>query len=222
MYIEFDLPEISEYAAGFPQYWLKILFVQSPSDRYQINALAGTYIRLVEAALVEYHSGAVRLREYWGTHTSLGMGAMHRSMSHFETCISNMYRATNCFRRLRRDPQRDPLSLELNVQRANFITDEVVNKFRTIRNEIHHLEEMVMDRRIAEGQPFALTANGSVVPHPTEPRQTIMTIDRLVIGTREVKFSELATSLREMSSFAVRISEFLPSSSSGTHNGDPA
>ncbi|SFA68857.1 hypothetical protein SAMN04515620_10127 [Collimonas sp. OK607] len=45
MYVEFDLPEIAEYAAGFPQYWARAIFIQSPSNRYQINALANTYIR---------------------------------------------------------------------------------------------------------------------------------------------------------------------------------
>ncbi|WP_173066616.1 hypothetical protein [Sulfurimicrobium lacus] len=217
MYIEFDLPEIPEHAAGFPQYWLKSIFIQSPSNRYQINALTSTYVRLVETALVEYHSGTVKLREFWGTHSSLNLGAMHRSMSHFETCISNMYRATNCFRRLRRDRQQDPLSQELNVEKASFATDLVAARFRTIRNEIHHLEEMVMDGRIADGQPFALKADGPEVPHPTEPNQTIKTIDRLVIGTREMRFAELATLLKEMASVAVRIAEFRPNSSSGTH-----
>lgn len=222
MYVEFDLPEIPEHASGFPQYWLKSLFIQSPSNRYQINALTSTYVRLVEAALVEYHSGAARLREFWNTHSSLNLGAMHRSMSHFETCISNMYRATNCFRRLRRDRQQDPLARALNVEKTSFATDSVAERFRTIRNEIHHLEEMVMDRRIADGQPFALMPDGPEIPHPTEPNQTVKTIDRLVIDTREIRFAELAALLMEMASVAVRIAEFLPSSSSGAHGNGAA
>jgi len=213
MYIEFILPEIPEHASGFPQYWIKSLFIQSPSDRYQVNALTSTYVRLVEAALIEYNSGTVMLRKFWGTHTSLNLGAMHRSVSHFETCISNMYRATNCFRRLRRDRGQAPLSLRLNAEKANFATDAVADRFRTIRNEIHHLEEMVMDGRIANGQPFALKPDGPETPHPTEPHQTIKTIDRLAIGTHEVRFSELASWLSEMASFAVMIAEFLPNSS---------
>lgn len=218
MYVEFNLPEIPEHSSGFPQYWLKTLFIQTASNRYQINALTSTYVRLVEAALIEYHSGAVKLKEFWGTHSSLNLGAMHRSVSHFETCISNLYRATNCFRRLRRDRKQDPLSLKLNAERANFADDSVADRFRTIRNEIHHLEEMVMEERIADGQPFALKPDGPEMPHPTEPNQTIKTIDRLVIGTREVLFSELAAWLTEMASFAEKIAEFLPSSSSSVHD----
>lgn len=209
MYVEFDLPQIPEQASGFTQYWLKALFIQSPSNRYQINALTSTYVRLVEAALIEYNFGAIQLRELWSTHSSFNLGAMHRSMSNFETCISNMYRATNCFRRLRRD--KNPLSQMLRAKRANFATDLITGKFRTIRNEIHHLEELVMKEQIADGQPFALKPDGPEIPHPTEPNQTIKTIDRLVIGTREVRFAELAEWLSEMANYAVHIANFLPS-----------
>jgi hypothetical protein len=102
----------------------------------------------------------------------------------------------------------------LNTEKASFAADSVADIFRTIRNEIHHLEEMVMEERIAEGQPFALKPDGPETTHPTELNQTIKTIDRLVIGSREVKFSELAKWLTEMSSFTVKIANFLPSSSS--------
>ncbi len=222
MYIEFELPEIHEYPSGFPQYWVKTLFIHSPSNRYQINALTSTYVRLVEAALFEYQAGSVKLKEYWATHSSLNLGAMHRSMSHFESCISNMYRAINCFLKLRRDRKQDPLSLLLNAEKAGFAADSVANRIRTIRNEIHHLEEMVVKERIADGQPFALKPDGAERPHFTEPNQTIKTIDKLVIGSREVRFNELAIWLTEMSHFAAKIADFSPSSLSNGLDQQPA
>lgn len=213
MYVEFDIPEITEYKAGFPEYWLKSLFIRSPSDRYQINALTSTYIRLVEAALIEYQSGSLRLSEYWSTHSSINLGAMHRSMSHFEACISNMHRAINCFRRLRRDRSQDPLSLHLSSDRAGFAAEMVAERLRKMRNEVHHLEEMVLDGRIANGKPFALGPNGPEVPHPTEANQIIKTIDRIVIGNNEIKFNEIAAWLNEMAAFAAKITDYLPNSS---------
>lgn len=222
MYIEFDLPEISKYQSGFPQYWLNIVFIQSPSRRYQINALTSTYIRLVEAALIEYRAGANSIREFWGAHANLNLGAMHRSVSHFETCISNVYRATNCYRRLRRDRSQDPLSIGLRAERADFASDAVADGFRLMRNEIHHMEEMVVDGRITDGQPFALKPDGPEVPHSTESNQTIKTIDRLVIGAREIKFSELVVLLEEMATIALKITELLPSGSSGSASSDVA
>jgi hypothetical protein len=223
MYVEFDLPDLSDHAEkGFPQYWLKTLFIQSPSNRYQINALSSTYVRLVEAAIIEYKLGSDKLKEFWGTHSSLNLSAMHRSISHFESCISNMYRATNCFRRLRRDRNQDPLALAINKNKARFASDTIANRFRTIRHEIHHLEEMVMSGRISDGQSFALKPDGPETPHPTESKQTIKTIDRLVIGKNEVKFSELAIWLKEMAEFVAIISDYLPNSSSNDNEHNTA
>jgi hypothetical protein len=209
MYVQVNIPEIPDDSAGFANYWLDLFFSKAPSDRYQINALTSTYVRLVEASLIEYRLGAEKLREFWNTHSSLNLGAMHRSMSHFESCISNMYRAINCFRRLRNDRERDPLAILLSTSKVEFAKDSVTEKFRLVRNEIHHLEEAVIHGRIASGQPFALKPDGPEVPHPTEMNQTIKSVDRLVIGEREVTFSKLAKSLTEMSDVVLCISEHL-------------
>jgi hypothetical protein len=77
-----------------------------------------------------------------------------------------------------------------------------------MRHEIHHLEEMVMDGRLQEGQSFALRPDGLESAHPTEVNQTIKTVDRLIIGTREISFVELATWLKEMARVAERIADF--------------
>lgn len=212
MQIEFNIPDLGDAAKGVPQYWAKSLFIQTASDRYQINALTSTYIRLVEAAIIEYQFGAVKLKEFWDTHSSMNLSAMHRSISHFEACISNIYRATNCFRRLRRDREHDPIAKVLGEHRPAFAKDAFYDKFRLIRNDIHHLEEMVLEGRIAEGQSFALKPDGVEVDHPTNSGQTIKTINKLVIGGREVLFTELHQCLIEMMKFAEIIAEQLPAS----------
>ncbi|MHB8252116.1 MAG: hypothetical protein ACYDEV_00095 [Acidiferrobacter sp.] len=213
MYIHIEAREIVEHESGFPQYWLKAIFIQSVSTRYQVNVLASTYVRLVEAAITEYNLGTVKLREFWDTHTSINLGAMNRSMSHFESCLSNMYRATNCYRKLSRNRDQDPLAVALNINKPSFSTNAIADRFRLMRNAIHHLEELVINGKLQEGQPFALQSDGPETPHPTEAQQTIKTIDKLVIGEHEVHFSDLATWLREMASVAVKIAEFGPSSS---------
>lgn len=210
MYVTVSIPDIEEYPQGFPQFWLNSLLVASVSSNHQIVALAKTYVRLVEAALAEYKLGAQKLREFWDTHDSFNLGAAHRAVSHFESCLSDMYRATNCFRRLRRHPQGDGLSIALNEERAGFATDAVADRFRLVRHEIHHLEELVMDGRLIEGQPIALKPDGPETAHPTEAGQTNKAIDRLVIGQREILFSELSAWLKEMGRFAQKIAEFIP------------
>lgn len=171
MYVEIEATVIGEYAQGFPRYWLKSIFIAPVSRQYQVNALASTYVRLVEAAIVENNMGVAKLQEFWSTHTSFNIDAMHRSGSHFETCLSNMYRATNCFRKLRR--RQDALAVALNVDRPAFATDAVAARFKDMRNDIHHLEELVIDGRIKEGDSFALRADGPEIPHPRDTGQTI-------------------------------------------------
>lgn len=212
MYVVIEVPDIPEYAAGFPRYWMKLIFIKSISTQYQVNALASTYVRLVEAALTEYSLGASKLREFWSTHDSLNLSAMHRSISHFESCLSNMHRATNCFRKLRRYKSKDPLSVELSSHKPSFATDAIADRFRLMRNEIHHLEDLVVNGEIKEGQPFSLNSEGLETLHPTEEHQTIKTINKLVIGDREVTFSELATWLTEMAKIAEKIADFGPNS----------
>ena len=215
MYVEFDAPDLTPYEQSLLSYWAKTLFIGSISQNYQISALAGTFVRQVEAAIAEYNLAQVKLREFWGTHSSLNLSAMHRSMSHFEACLSSMYRAANSFRKLRRHPSRDPLCIHVNSDRPRFATDAVGDRFRQMRHEIHHMEELVIDGRLQEGQPYALKPDGPEVPHSTEANQTIKTIDRLVIGAREVTFRELAEWLTEMVETAEKISDFAPSSSEG-------
>lgn len=215
MYVTIEVPEIREFPRGFPKFWLKSLFIRTVSSNYQVNALASTYVRLVEAALVEYRLGAENMREFWDPRRgdSLNLGAGFRATSHFENCLSDMYRAANCFRRLRRHRDRDPLSVALNDEKPSFATDAVADRFVQMRHEIHHLEELVMDGRVQEGQPFALKPDGPETPHATEANQTNKSIDRLVIGDRELRFRELATWLRDMGCVAQKIAEFGPSSS---------
>ena len=215
MYIEFDAPDLREYERSLLSYWTKTIFIGSISQDYQVNALAGTYVRLVEAAVAEYNLAQVKLKEFWDTHSSLNLSAMHRSMSHFESCLSSMYRAANSFRKLRRHRSRDPLCVHLNTERPSFATDAIGDRFRQMRHEVHHMEELVIGGRLQPGQPFALKPDGPEVPHPTEPNQTVKTIDRLVIGAREVKFTELAGWLREMVATAQKMADFAPSTSSG-------
>jgi len=209
MYVEFDVQDISEYPNGFPGYWLKILFINPISDNYHISSLTTTFIRLVEAAIVEYRLGAQKLKEYWNTHSSINLGAMNRSVSHFESCLSDMHRATNCFMRLRRNIELpEGLRKVLSEQRPRFVADYVSDQLRTFRNEIHHTEAHLMDGRIQQGQPIAVKPDGPEVPHPTEENQTVKTIDRLVIGQLELKFSDIAFWLREMGRFAEKISTY--------------
>ena len=210
MLVDFDLPDLPDPGATTSNYWVRYYFVGSPSQDRQINALANTYMRLVEAATVEYKLGAEALRLVWSDHSSFGVRAMHRSISHFETCVSSMHRAIATFRRLRNHPSRDPLSAYLTDPKPAFISDAIAFRVRNVRDAVHHLEEQVVNGEVTDGQPIALKPEGKEVPHPIDTGQTVKTFDRLAIGAHELTFSELATWLSQMETVAARIAQFDP------------
>lgn len=211
MVIEFELPDIQVPTQAISEYWLRYAFVGSPSQSSQVNALANTYMRLCEAAIVEYRLGSIALREVWADPASLGLRTLHRSVSHFESCITDVHRAIAAYRRLRNHRARDPLSLHLADVKPAFISDQISYQVRAIRDAVHHLEEKVVNGDVAEGQPIALKPDGHELPHPSATGQTIKTYDRLAIGPHILKFSELAELLAEMSYVASKVAEFDPS-----------
>lgn len=210
MIVDFALPDVPEPTATISDYWLRYLFVGSPSQNSQVNALASTYMRLVEASIAEYGLGCAALRQVWSDHTSLGLRAMHKSISHFESCMSDMHRAIAVYKRLRNHTARDPLSVYLAGVKPAFISDKIAFQVRDMRDAVHHLEEKVVNGEVSEGQPIALKPEGQEISHPSEPGQTIKTFDRLVIGPHQLMFSDIATWLSEMSAVAAKVAQSDP------------
>lgn len=210
MLVEFDLPEVPEPSAELSSYWIRYLFVSSPSQDRTVNALASTYMRLVEAAIIEYRLASVALREVWSDHSAVQLHKMHRAISHFESCVTNMHRAISTYRRLRNHPARDSLSATLVEPKPEFVSDKVAAPIRNARDAIHHLEGMLMGGEIRNDAPIALLPTGPEVSHPSVTGQTIKTIDRLTIGDHELLFREIARSLGEMEVMAIKIAQFDP------------
>jgi hypothetical protein len=212
MYVLFNIPEIDRHSRDFSGFWLRTMFISPVSTNVQVRALCTMYMRLVEAALLEYAMGHEALLQFWNTHTSIALGAMHQSVSHFEHCLSDTDRARKVFSRLRRHREAGDLGRVLNNPQPNFAKAEFGNKLRDIRNEIHHAEEILMDGRLGDGNPIMLRADGPETVHPTEVNQTNKLIDRLEVGSRVLLFSELSAALNEMGQCCEKISTMVPSS----------
>lgn len=211
MHVLIDIPDITDFQNGFPGYWVKTIFIRSISRSYRVNALSTTYIRLTEAALTEYRLAQAPLKEFWNTHDSVNLSAMHRSVAHFEACLTDMHRAIRCFIRLRNN-QEVPQGLRslLCSEKPTFVADRVSDRLRTVRNAIHHIEDQILNGTLPEGHSFTLNPNGPETPIPDEPGQSVKRIDRLVIGTMEITFLELAEWLVEMGHYAEKIAEYKP------------
>ena len=208
MLIEFDLPEVPRPRAETSNYWSRYFFIGSPSENYQVNAIANTFMRLTEAAIIEYNLGCSSLRDFWDNSSSSGLSSMHKAIAHFETCITDMHRAIRAFRCLRSHKDKDPLSTSVISPKPNFINNKIADPVRNMRDAIHHLEEKIIKGEIVEGEPIAIKPDGNEIPHPSLPGQTIKTIDRLVIGPHQLTFAEMATCLNELSSAASRLSQY--------------
>jgi len=212
MYVSFDIPEMNRHGKAFAGFWLKTMFISPVSTDFQVRALCTMYMRLVDAALLEYAMGREALLQFWNTHSGIALGAMHQSVSHFEHCLSDTHRAIQVFSRLRRHRQAGNLGRLLNDPRPDFSKAKFSNKLRNIRNEIHHIEEVLMDGRLGDGNPLMLKADGHETPHPTEPNQTNKLIDRLQVGSRELLFTELASALNEMACLCEKVADTVPNS----------
>ena len=212
MRVSIEAPDISGFPNGFLAFWSRLLpFHAGPVSRsYHVYALAGTYVRLIEVALQEYRLGCLRLREFWDTQESFNITAINRSISHFETCVTSMHRAINSYKRLRH--KKDPLSVHLNHEKPAFATDKIAGHLRELRRQIHHLDEHLVKGKIEGGQPFALIADGPERNDPANPGNTLKTLDRLVIGSKELLFTDLVAWLGEMCREAQKIAMFIPDS----------
>jgi hypothetical protein len=200
MYIVLELPDVKVNYNVFGNFWLKSMFGGGlPSDP-EVQVLASTFVRLVEAAIREYNMGVAGTRQYWGTHDKIALGAIQQATSHFEACVSDMHRAVNCFTRLRRHRNIGSLS-GINDQRPSFVSASVHDQLRNARNEIHHMEELVMKGGVTQGRSSAIHADGPEIIHPSEPGQTIKTIDRLSVGNCELLVQDIASWLLEMAKF---------------------
>ena len=209
MHVELDLPAPPDVRTSVSDYWSRYLFVGSPSDLYQINALASTFMRMADAAIEEYKLGTQALRRFWAPdRTSLDLSLMHRAIFHFESSLSAIHRAIDTYRRLRRHKVQDALIVHVKAFKPRFVSDKVAKRFREARDVIQHLSEMVMNGEVVEGQPVALKPEGPEVPHPIEHGQTVKTIDRVVVGSHEIFFCDVVATLQELVDAATHIAQF--------------
>ena len=213
MLIKIAVPELLEFPnAFFGTYWVKTVFLGSVSSSYPVNALASTYVRLVQTAITEYRHAGTDLRRFWGTHDAIALGSMQQAIGHYETCLTSMHRAICCFVRLRRHID-VPIALRnnLNLEKPGFIANNVSDQLREIRNAIHHVEDRLLNGSILPGTHFSLQPDGPVTPiEDDQPNQTLKTIDRLVIGDIEISLRSICDWLVEMGHYAEKISDYDP------------
>lgn len=210
MIVKIEIPELTLYPNGFPLYWGSSIFLTGNRARdYQVTAILSTYIRLVEAAFIQYKEARRLILKVWSNHSAIEIGAANHSATNFENCITSMHRSVLCMQKIRGIRAVPDDIKALFPKRPVFAIDTVANRLRDIRNTIQHLDDQVLNGTIPSGAPFTFLATGpeSPVLESDQPGQTLKVIDRLAIGSNELLFSDIFNWLKEMGDCAEKISQ---------------
>jgi hypothetical protein len=113
-------------------------------------------------------------------------------------------------KRIRSYPEVPADLKNLFPNKPQFTTKSIANRIRGIRDAIQHMDEQVLKEAIPQSTPFSLVATGPETPvlDSDQPNQTLKVIDRLIIGSDEILFSELVTWLHEMGECAEVVSKY--------------
>ena len=205
MYVNIKLPEIKEHSRGFPGYWMRVIFSGSPAQEYADHAIMSTYVRSIESALYSYgaaRQGAIR---YWDHGGNLNWADLMASSSHLEHCITDTHRAIEMLRALYRRPDLPKEILGWISPKPDVLKGATRERIRKMRVAIHHLDDLVRRGELPANSPFFPRVGGPEEPLPSEPGQTIKTIDRVELGTMEVRFEELRSWLLDLAAIASRM-----------------
>ncbi len=206
MIVDFRMPKLEGPSNAFLKYSTAYVFPGIGPDDLQLHAFVSNYIRLTEASKDHYNNALSHTERYWETSPGLDMGSICLATSYLESCIHNMHRAIKCLIALKKS-QDAPQELKSKIGRPKFAKSAVSDRIRDLRNAVAHLEDQVLAGTLPPGAPFALFATGSETPHPDEPTQTVLTLDRVKLSPHEITFEELHAWLTEMLLCAALISE---------------
>jgi len=166
MIVKIVQPPAPDLGPAITNYWAKSVFGAPVATNHASVSMVSTFMRLVESCVGEYTLAEGALQKFWQTHSHFDVASIHRAVSHFETCVSNMVRAIKCFNKLRRDKDviRE-VRQNLSQQVLTFNKGATIKKLGDVRNLIHHFDTAAADE-LARGQSIALMATGSEVPVP--------------------------------------------------------
>ncbi|HET7085938.1 MAG TPA: hypothetical protein VFI23_14270 [Rhizomicrobium sp.] len=210
MYVNVEIPELEKYQNGFPRYWLGLVFQNNAPKHYLPRALTTSYIRLVEGALRSYSSGREHVMYFWKGRdpAELPLSRLHAATVDYETCLTCLHRAILVMKRLRSRIDTPESYKRQVLKKPSFVSELISSRIRNVRDATQHVEALLADGTIPENTHFLLMADGIEVNHPTEPGQTIKTIDRLVVGSHTITFAELHNWLMEFGDYAEAISTY--------------
>ena len=201
MKVEIEIPDLSRWVEGFPEYWMQLIFGGNrPPDPTGHSLLTG-YIRLTEAAVRFYERGRLLTQHAWTTHTQIELGALNDASTSFEASFTNLYRAALFMIQIRRSLLLDQAFRRGLGDKPTFVSN--IDRIRAFRRRIHHLDADILSGKIASGKPNFLQSEGDI---SKQNGVDVKVIHRLQIGDMQVSFKEIASWLTEMAEAGAHIS----------------
>lgn len=193
-YIEQQIPDLSTLNRRWVGHFIKAM-MSDGNETYQYQALKANYIRLTDSAIQMYGVARNLTFEYWDLHDGVHISAYSTASSYFESCLTNVHRASQHMHSLLSGPNSGELKKVLPAA-LTFTSNEFKKKISVLRNTVQHLEQkIVAGDPIPERTFFMPVASG---PEIRRGNDTFKQLDRIEIGTKHLAFSDLASWLREM------------------------
>ncbi|MGF6534272.1 hypothetical protein P3T20_005076 [Paraburkholderia sp. GAS206C] len=219
MIIEFDIPEIPNQSNPFVGYWGSQMLIGHFSDSPRVISLSATFVRCTFSALEDYRSADEHLRAYFGSHDTIKVSESYRSVSRFESCITNVHLAIRAFGALRRRSELTAKARSvINEKKPRFISSAISDRVREVRNTIQHIEDRLANGSLEGDLTYMIQPTGPEVPVDDIEisRQTKKTIDRIKIFEHEVSFRDLAGWIGEMIQYVEKLRTLMPTSWTST------
>lgn len=213
MIIEFSIPDVPAPTNPFLGYWGAQLVVGHFSDSTKVITLSSTFVRCVFSAREDYLAAAQHLRGAFRASRAMHLGEIYRSIARFESCITGVYLAVRAFVRFRRCVELSPEARAvINSCKPVFATKAVKDRLKVMRDTMQHIEERLITDELTDDLPYMIQPTGAefALNDPTQPGQTVRTIDRLRIAEHEVRFSELVEWLDEMIVYVEKLRSLMP------------
>lgn len=203
--ITYDFPDLTHLTGGFPNYWLKIMLLGDKPADYPAHAQMHTIVRLAEVSVRQYEATRRLTHVLRSDGSRINVGAMNEACASLEACLTNMHRLIAAVRALRGHAALPANLRQKFPKHLGFLRAQ--DSIRGMRDAIQHTLDMVVNGEIPDGKPITLNIGG---PQEKALGKFHQTVDRVSLGTLELKFADIAKWLTEMNECATIIAEFSP------------
>lgn len=192
MELIYEIPPLDDLKAKSSLFAMRHIFQAAGPKDYGSYALVMNFIRLVDLAIAEYELGRSSINSFVASTETLAFGKAVRASGHFETCITSIKRAIEHLKALRGYYEAPQTLKDILPRGITVLSGKVEKQISGMRHAVHHLDEHIKDRKISQGQPFAM----------------FMARNALELGEHSILYSDLSSWLRELHQLSTKLAGY--------------